>query len=124
MLNSYADMIIYTIGPATLVPTMCHCKLPKAIVTSLTLSNFDSSFSLAKMHAACSHLAHSVLHSPTIQFSYSTAKKGAAVKLSSCSAFVSELETGCKSLSLTDNQWEMTSLRVYIYACRGLFLEI
>jgi len=70
------------------------------------------------MHAACSHLPHSVLHSPTIQFSYSTAKKGAAVKLSSCSAFVSELETGCKSLSPTDNQWEMTSLRVYMYACR------
>jgi len=36
----YADMIIYTIGPATLVPTMRHHKLTTTIVTSLTLSNF------------------------------------------------------------------------------------
>ena len=37
-LKSYADMTIYAIGPAGLVPTMCHHKLPAAIVTSLTLS--------------------------------------------------------------------------------------
>jgi len=36
----YADMIIYAIDPARLVPTMCHYKLPTAIVTSLIFSNF------------------------------------------------------------------------------------
>ena len=38
-LRSYADMTIYAIGPARLVPKMCHHKLPTTIVTSLALSN-------------------------------------------------------------------------------------
>jgi len=37
--RSYADMTIYAIGPATLMPKMCHHKLPTIIVTSLALSN-------------------------------------------------------------------------------------
>ena len=40
VLKIYADMLIYALGPAKLVPTMCHHKLTTAIVTSLTLSNF------------------------------------------------------------------------------------
>jgi len=33
------DMTIYVIGPARLVATMCRHKLPRTVVTSLTLSN-------------------------------------------------------------------------------------
>jgi len=39
VLKSYANMTIYAIGQARLVPTMCHCK-PTTTATSLTLSNF------------------------------------------------------------------------------------
>jgi len=40
VLKIYADMIIYAIGPARLVATMCHHKLPTTSVTLLTLSNY------------------------------------------------------------------------------------
>jgi len=40
VLKSYADLIIYAIGPARLVPTMRHRKCPTTVVTSLTLSSF------------------------------------------------------------------------------------
>ena len=59
-LKKYADMTIYALDPARLVPTMCHHKLPTTIVTSLILSNYliPHSLSVAKMHAACSRLPH------------------------------------------------------------------
>jgi len=44
VLKNYADMIVYAVGPARLVPAMCHRKLPTTIVTSQ--ATFDTSFSL------------------------------------------------------------------------------
>ena len=55
-LKSYADMTMYTIDPARLVPIRCHHKLPAAIVTSLTLATSDESFSLQWLK--CMQLAH------------------------------------------------------------------
>jgi len=63
-LKIYADMTIYAIDPARLVPKMCHHNLPTIILTSLTLWYIILS-SVAKMYAACSRSPHNVLHSLT-----------------------------------------------------------
>jgi len=67
-LKVYADMTIYAIDPARLVPKMCHHNLPTTIVTSLTLWYIILS-SVAKMCAARSHSLHNVLHSPSLMYS-------------------------------------------------------
>ena len=68
VLKRYADMTIFAIGPARLVPTMCHHKLPTTIVILPTLINFWYLILslMVKMHAGCSCSPHNVLHSPSI----------------------------------------------------------
>jgi len=59
-------MTLYPICQARLVLTICHHKVPTTIAILLTtFSNILSLIlsSVAKMHAACSHSHHNVLHS-------------------------------------------------------------